>query len=974
MLENKQPDKELIPQPERKITAFSKALSIAEKALLPSRKAEAFQFCRRHPTFFFQLISKHYSFTPDLIHELFGKLDFKLLSSNKNVKWTSQLISAYSGKWSWWILNLNDSLPWNIDFIRQFQGVLDWKGISEKADLHWTTDFIDEFWSFFSSEDTSRRFISTEADGKKSTKIALSRNSHLPWSISFIDRYIDYWDWKMLSRNPGLPWGPELIDRYKEKWKWWELSSNIGIPWSLGLIDRYIEKLRFGGEDEEGWKSLCLSGNISLPWSYEFIEHFKTKWDWSELSGNKGLPWSDELIRTYTDKWDWSNLARNSKILWTYDIIKENENRFAFDSHFWQNNVEWTEKLLDEYASKWNWDNLSGNENLPWSEHLIKKYEKLWNWGGPEKPVMSFRGLSGNPKLPWSLEFINKYVDHIKWNWFSANRGVNWTVKLIELYWNKLEEQELINNGSVWEKAFKPCVDDQFIRNFSTECSNIPAVIVCNPENFVEIRQIARDSFKKRDYETCIVHCNAILKENPDNEDVRTNRAIAFFSNRQYSEAIHDYTWLINKHHKQAGKEFLFFGQFLGRSRSFYQAGDLSMALKDADVAVKLDSKYEGVFINRANIYAKMRQYQKAIDDYSHALDLSPNDSLALEHRAEAYEKLGKDRLAYSDISSAIQNSSAGYSRYGLFKKRIAIDKKLKDFKCAVSDLTILINSEPDVKESWYLYQERANLLCELQRWEEAIQDYHLLMGAEQDEELFEEFPDLVRKCAEAYQKIGNLLAAEEEYRKLIMEDGKINGIKTESDLINYLSEVVGYRANDDCLEKKIMQRLIEKLNGRSSITPTVSILFGGPLQIGEVIREYFKIAFSEYSLTFDFANTDDSGVVTIEEITNAFNKSNFDLCIIQMNNVLALNQDGHPLDFDSKMELVCTFIKDLTENNKTKVIGLYGPEDDYWPKRAISAGAQLIYKTPIQLKHFENVLPLVMGWDTSRDFERIIH
>ncbi len=42
----------------------------------------------------------------------------------------------------------------------------------------------------------------------------------LPWSLAFIEKYEDKWDWKELSENEALPWSLELIERFEDKWDW----------------------------------------------------------------------------------------------------------------------------------------------------------------------------------------------------------------------------------------------------------------------------------------------------------------------------------------------------------------------------------------------------------------------------------------------------------------------------------------------------------------------------------------------------------------------------------------------------------------------------------------------------------------------------------------------------------------------------------------------------------------------------------
>jgi hypothetical protein len=51
----------------------------------------------------------------------------------------------------------------------------------------------------------------------------------------------------------------------------------------------------------------------------------------------------------------------------------------------------------------------------------------------------------------------------------------------------------------------------------------------------------------------------------------------------------------------------------------------------------------------------------------------------------------------------------------------------------------------------------------------------------------------------------------------------------------------------------------------------------------------------------------------------------------------------------------------------------LYGCHDNYWPKRFIAAGAQIVYHMLFERKQFIDDFPVVMGWETRENFERIV-
>ncbi|MFZ7216357.1 hypothetical protein [Avibacterium avium] len=98
----------------------------------------------------------------------------------------------------------------------------------------------------------------------------ISSLEHIEWTVEFIEKYAEYWDWGRLSGNEALPWSMELIERFEERWDWEGLSENEALPWSMELIERF----------EERWDWSALSRNEALPWSMELIERFEDRWEW----------------------------------------------------------------------------------------------------------------------------------------------------------------------------------------------------------------------------------------------------------------------------------------------------------------------------------------------------------------------------------------------------------------------------------------------------------------------------------------------------------------------------------------------------------------------------------------------------------------------------------------------------------------------------------------------------------------------
>jgi hypothetical protein len=267
--------------------------------------------------------------------------------------------------------------------------------------------------------------------------IFLIRNNSKIWSESFIDKYLDDWDWdgfvissknldsvikhvdkfnwncirdvtdinflKKYRKNLDMlywlgviTWTDKFIDELIENDFFLEAAYySDTIPWTVNIFEKYSDELTY-----KNYSMVIFSRNCNFPWTEDFFEKYIDKWHWKDLSENSGLPWTLAFFEKYIDKWNWENLSKNS-------------------------GLPWTEDFLEMYSDKWNWSNLSENTGLPWTEDFFEKYIDKWDW----------MKLPKNTGLPWSEEFFERYID----NWYLIpeifyNESIPWTIKMIKKY------------------------------------------------------------------------------------------------------------------------------------------------------------------------------------------------------------------------------------------------------------------------------------------------------------------------------------------------------------------------------------------------------------------------------------------------------------------------------------------------------------------------------------------------------------
>lgn len=155
--------------------------------------------------------------------------DWDALSKNTGLPWSSLLIERYEKKWTWsgfYSLSNNSELPWSKELIEQFYNKWDWMWISKNHGISFTPELIYEFKDRLSLD-------------------LMSFNSKIIWTEKLIKDYIGEWNWGGLAEGIGLsmnvylPWSIEFIEKYSDKWQWnySGISGNDGIPWSIELLE-----------------------------------------------------------------------------------------------------------------------------------------------------------------------------------------------------------------------------------------------------------------------------------------------------------------------------------------------------------------------------------------------------------------------------------------------------------------------------------------------------------------------------------------------------------------------------------------------------------------------------------------------------------------------------------------------------------------------------------------------------------------
>lgn len=367
-----------------------------------------------YSSYFVNAISADYPLSKGQLHRHKDILNWNKVSGNTNLAWSRELMGTFSEVLDWKVLSRNSAAFKDLSLLVKFQDRIDWKG-NEESDFD-----------------------------------SIAANMGLPWDTSFIEKYESKIDFSKLSSNTKVKWSEELLLKYLDRWDMVELAGNPSFPWNINLFEKYL--------DVSYLFYFTTQINDSLIGKFDFVDKYKEVVNWDYVSANQNLPWLErDLLNFWKPYVSWWGIAHN------HALFQHDSNFFSKHFDKWESNgyynflalsgnavLPWSIPFMEKYLDYWDWDSISLNNGIPWSIELIDHFSQLLIWGGeityPE-PVQDGEftflgennlGLVYNESLPWSIEFINHFE-------------------------NILDFSSLESNSAVWEKVFKPFVDDKMI-------------------------------------------------------------------------------------------------------------------------------------------------------------------------------------------------------------------------------------------------------------------------------------------------------------------------------------------------------------------------------------------------------------------------------------------------------------------------------------------------------------------------------
>jgi tetratricopeptide (TPR) repeat protein len=154
------------------------------------------------------------------------------------------------------------------------------------------------------------------------------------------------------------------------------------------------------------------------------------------------------------------------------------------------------------------------------------------------------------------------------------------------------------------------------------------------------------------------------------------------------------------------------------RGTAWAVKGELDIALKDFDDAIRLSPDRALCWTLRGNAWRVKKEYDKAIRDYSESIRLDPKDARAFNYRGFTWSEKKEHDKAIRDYSEAIRLdpkfAAAFLTRGNAWRDKKEYDKAIRDYSEA-------IRLDPKLAAAFF---NRGNTWSERKEYDKAIRDY----------------------------------------------------------------------------------------------------------------------------------------------------------------------------------------------------------------------------------------------------------
>ncbi|KAM7448655.1 Stress-induced-phosphoprotein 1 [Porites harrisoni] len=239
----------------------------------------------------------------------------------------------------------------------------------------------------------------------------------------------------------------------------------------------------------------------------------------------------------------------------------------------------------------------------------------------------------------------------------------------------------------------------------------------------LEEKELGNAAYKKKDFETALVHYKNAIELDPTNASFLTNRAAVYFEQGRFEECIEEcqkavdvgrdhsagyqmiakaYARIGNAYRKQENltEAIKFYNKSLIEHRTpevLKKSQEAEKALKEQQRLAYIDPKKAEEEKEKGNALFKKGDYQEALKHYKEAIKRDPNNAKIYSNRAACYQKLAAFSLALEDCEMCIKLDPKfvkGYTRKG------GVLYGLKRFTDALKTYQEALTLDPNNKEA----------------------------------------------------------------------------------------------------------------------------------------------------------------------------------------------------------------------------------------------------------------------------------
>lgn len=258
-------------------------------------------------------------------------------------------------------------------------------------------------------------------------------------------------------------------------------------------------------------------------------------------------------------------------------------------------------------------------------------------------------------------------------------------------------------------------------------------------------RGFARQNLGKDSLAIC--DFNIGLEYNPTDKYFLYYKGVAQTELKKYESADTTFNQLLRSYPK-------FEDGIAARARMNLERGDTTKAMIDLEHAISISKNLPMAYSMHAQIMADRKEWQKAADDMDAVAKLLPRESAVYINRA--FIRYNNDDYfgAMADYNYALQlepdNSAALFNR-------ALLNYEVRKLRQAVEDLSSVLRIEPD---NFHAQFNRGLVNLELGKNREAIADFNKIIAK------YPRYHTAYYALAQAYQNIGNLRAAGDNFRR----------------------------------------------------------------------------------------------------------------------------------------------------------------------------------------------------------------